>query len=162
MVLIGFLIGVFLPLFTWILEINRYDLNFSLTSIEYIHLKEFSIFIIDTTPFFLGIVFYILISYAIKIRISLEKTIEGMNKVLEKNSEFAKKIGQGDLQTNIEVEEADNLGSSLLLMRNNLIDVLTEDYITTARAKGLSENNVLFNHAFRNPITTINPRKDIH
>jgi peptide/nickel transport system permease protein len=43
-------------------------------------------------------------------------------------------------------------GYYLILMRNNLIDVLTEDYITTARAKGLKEREVLFNHAFRNAV----------
>ncbi|MFW9928751.1 MAG: ABC transporter permease [Candidatus Thorarchaeota archaeon] len=43
-------------------------------------------------------------------------------------------------------------GQYLLIMRNNLVDVLTEDYIVTARAKGLSENTVLYKHAFRNAI----------
>lgn len=43
-------------------------------------------------------------------------------------------------------------GAHLILMRNNLADVLVEDYITTARAKGLRENSVLFNHAFRNAV----------
>lgn len=120
--LIGFLSGVFLPLITWVIAINRYDVKLNFSSILYIHSKEFSIFIIDTTPFFLAIVFYILISYAIKIRINLENTIDRMNIILEKNSEYAKKIGQGDLQTNIEITENDNLGKSLLLMRNNLIE----------------------------------------
>ncbi|OLS20224.1 MAG: Dipeptide transport system permease protein DppB [Candidatus Heimdallarchaeota archaeon LC_3] len=49
-------------------------------------------------------------------------------------------------------------GSYLLLMRNNLVDVLTEDYIVTARAKGLPESTVLYKHAFRNavlPMVTI-------
>lgn len=41
-------------------------------------------------------------------------------------------------------------GGYLLLMRNTLIDVLTEDYIVTARAKGLSERAVLYGHAVRN------------
>lgn len=43
-------------------------------------------------------------------------------------------------------------GSYLLLMRNNLVDVLTEDYIVTARAKGLPESTVLYKHAFRNAV----------
>ncbi|MHA2351672.1 MAG: ABC transporter permease, partial [Candidatus Thorarchaeota archaeon] len=34
-------------------------------------------------------------------------------------------------------------GGYFLYMRNNLIDVMTEDYILTARAKGLDENQVL-------------------
>lgn len=42
--------------------------------------------------------------------------------------------------------------------RGTLLDVLNQDYIRTARAKGLSERTVIMRHAFRNtliPITTI-------
>ncbi|MBT6842530.1 MAG: ABC transporter permease [Candidatus Melainabacteria bacterium] len=43
-------------------------------------------------------------------------------------------------------------------MRGNLLDVLREDYIRTARAKGLPENKVIYKHALRNamnPLITI-------
>jgi peptide/nickel transport system permease protein len=40
-------------------------------------------------------------------------------------------------------------------MRGNLINILTEDYIQTARAKGLNENQVLYRHAFRNAILPV-------
>jgi peptide/nickel transport system permease protein len=42
--------------------------------------------------------------------------------------------------------------------RASLLDVLNQDYIRTARAKGLTERTVIMRHAFRNaliPITTI-------
>jgi len=45
-----------------------------------------------------------------------------------------------------------------LIMRNSLTDVLTEDYITTARAKGLTNRQILSNHAMRNamlPVVTV-------
>lgn len=45
-----------------------------------------------------------------------------------------------------------------LIMRNSLTDVLTEDYITTARAKGLSNKKILNDHAMRNallPVVTV-------
>jgi peptide/nickel transport system permease protein len=45
-----------------------------------------------------------------------------------------------------------------LIMRNSLTDVLTEDYIVTARAKGLSNRAVLHDHAMRNamlPVVTV-------
>ncbi len=41
------------------------------------------------------------------------------------------------------------LGISLV-MRNALIDVMTEDYVTTARAKGLSHRQILKDHALPN------------
>ncbi len=45
-----------------------------------------------------------------------------------------------------------------LIMRNSLTDVLTEDYIVTARAKGLSNKAILHDHAMRNamlPVVTV-------
>ncbi len=38
------------------------------------------------------------------------------------------------------------------VMRANLLDVLGMQYVQTARAKGLSENVVIWKHAFRNAI----------
>lgn len=43
-------------------------------------------------------------------------------------------------------------------MRSSMLEVLTQDYIRTARAKGLKERNVIWLHAFKNaslPIITI-------
>jgi peptide/nickel transport system permease protein len=40
-------------------------------------------------------------------------------------------------------------------MRNSMIDVLAEDYITTARSKGLSEAKVIFKHGVRNGVMPI-------
>jgi peptide/nickel transport system permease protein len=55
------------------------------------------------------------------------------------------------------------LGSWILpvnmrLIRSGMLDVLTQDYIRTARAKGLTEKKVLIKHAFRNaaiPLITV-------
>ncbi|MCX5973478.1 MAG: ABC transporter permease, partial [Coprothermobacterota bacterium] len=50
------------------------------------------------------------------------------------------------------------MGEYALIMRNSLVDVLTEDYITTARAKGAPERRVLRSHALPNamiPMVTI-------
>lgn len=51
-----------------------------------------------------------------------------------------------------------SFGSWALYTRNVLLDALTQDYIVTARAKGLSERTVLYRHAFRSvlpPIVTV-------
>jgi peptide/nickel transport system permease protein len=40
-------------------------------------------------------------------------------------------------------------------MRSSLLNVLTEDYITIARAKGLDERTVLFKHALKNAILPV-------
>jgi len=50
------------------------------------------------------------------------------------------------------------LASITLFVKNGMLDVLHQDYITTARAKGLSERKVVYQHAFRNallPLITI-------
>jgi peptide/nickel transport system permease protein len=39
-----------------------------------------------------------------------------------------------------------------LFVRNGMLDVLHQDYITTARAKGLPERDVVFRHALRNAL----------
>ena len=41
------------------------------------------------------------------------------------------------------------------LLRANLLETLSEDYIRTARAKGLSERRIVFNHAVRAAITPV-------
>jgi len=41
-------------------------------------------------------------------------------------------------------------GSYFLLTRASMIEVLSEDYLVTARAKGLRERTILFKHAFKN------------
>lgn len=40
-------------------------------------------------------------------------------------------------------------GSWALYSRNMLVDALTEDYVLTARAKGVKERSILYRHAFR-------------
>ena len=45
-----------------------------------------------------------------------------------------------------------------LFVRNGMLEVLHQDYITTARSKGLKENRVIYGHALRNallPLITI-------
>jgi microcin C transport system permease protein len=44
------------------------------------------------------------------------------------------------------------LTSHTLLMRNSMLEVIQQDYIRTARAKGLPEKLILFKHALRNAI----------
>lgn len=44
------------------------------------------------------------------------------------------------------------VGSLTRYFRSNMIDVIRQDYIRTARAKGLKEKKVLFTHALRNAL----------
>jgi peptide/nickel transport system permease protein len=46
-------------------------------------------------------------------------------------------------------------GLPLLLMRNNMLDVMEEDFITMARMKGLSEWRIMLRHAARNALLPV-------
>jgi peptide/nickel transport system permease protein len=51
-----------------------------------------------------------------------------------------------------------SLASIIRYVRGAMLEVLSKDYIKTARAKGLSEKTVIYYHAFRNaliPVVTI-------
>lgn len=51
-----------------------------------------------------------------------------------------------------------SVGSLMRYTRTNMLEVLSADYIRTARAKGLSEKKVIYHHAFRNtliPLVTV-------
>jgi peptide/nickel transport system permease protein len=48
-----------------------------------------------------------------------------------------------------------SIGAVFLTMRATMIDVLAEDYVTMARAKGVPERAVLFKHTLRNAIIPI-------
>ncbi|MHA1710685.1 MAG: ABC transporter permease subunit, partial [Candidatus Freyarchaeota archaeon] len=50
------------------------------------------------------------------------------------------------------------LGIYFLVTRNNMLNVSAEDYVTTARAKGVNTRSIIFRHILRNailPITTV-------
>lgn len=51
-----------------------------------------------------------------------------------------------------------SLAGTVRYVRNAMVEALNQDYIRTARSKGLSEKVVIYSHAFRNaliPVTTI-------
>jgi peptide/nickel transport system permease protein len=48
-----------------------------------------------------------------------------------------------------------SIGVYSRILRANVLDVMGEDYVRTARAKGLSERRVLIHHVLRNSLTGI-------
>jgi peptide/nickel transport system permease protein len=48
-----------------------------------------------------------------------------------------------------------NAGYLTRVTRNQMLEVLNQDYIRTARSKGIKEVLVLYNHAFRNALITL-------
>lgn len=48
-----------------------------------------------------------------------------------------------------------SVASALRYVRNAMIEALSQDYVRTARAKGLSEKIVIYSHAFRNALIPV-------
>ena len=48
-----------------------------------------------------------------------------------------------------------SIGGRMRMTRTNMLEVLSSDYIRTARAKGLSETKVIYKHAFRNTLIPV-------
>jgi peptide/nickel transport system permease protein len=48
-----------------------------------------------------------------------------------------------------------SMASKLRFMRSSMLESIGQDYVKTARSKGLSEGKVLFKHAFRNALLPI-------
>jgi len=134
--LITFIIGFLFPLIAWTIQIIFEKIYFSISSIIYIHSKTPILYIIDSAPFVLALTTYLLSSYTSKKYSEISKDISRMNKLLEKNTDFANRIGKGDLQTQFTPESNDPLGQSLIQMRNNLIETQKRESKITWVAKG--------------------------
>jgi peptide/nickel transport system permease protein len=48
-----------------------------------------------------------------------------------------------------------HLAGDILLMRTSMLEVLGEDFVTTARAKGLKERTIMYKHAARNAMLPV-------
>jgi len=159
----GVIIGLIFPVVAWIIDItiNKIDLN--IADLWDMHLENPIHFIVDLAPFILGIIFYILINNKNKVTENLYNIIKIRNELISRNSIFAKKIGEGDFSADIEVAEEDIIGTSLLLMRNNLVATYQKENEQNWIAKGkeiisdiLRHNNNLYNLAYETVISLVN------
>ena len=86
--------------------------------------------------------------------------ISGLHSLGYDNLPWYDKIGDTlqHLVLPVFISALSGLAGIALFVRNGMLDVLHQDYITTARAKGLKEDTVVFRHALRNallPLITI-------
>ncbi len=118
--ILGFILGILFVILSWIIEIWAKSMSFELSSISYIHSDSPSLYLIDLLPFILGFGFYWFVKTVEEIIERLEKNIEELNATIKRNLNFARQIGEGNLDVEIHVPPDDELGQALLLMRNNL------------------------------------------
>jgi PAS domain S-box-containing protein len=117
----GFIGGILFPLLAWIFEFIFHKWPLKLDSIVQFHLTNPIHFIVDFAPIVLGFSFYYIAYNYNRGRAYLNSVIHERNELIQKNSELANRIGQGDFNVETEhIDESDRLGSALLLMLNNL------------------------------------------
>lgn len=114
----------------------------------------FSLFGISMPSFFFGLL--LIFGFSVKLKwfpingmINPGSTTTGFVRVLE--------VGHHMVLPAI-VLTISSLASLVRYTRNGMLDVLNQDYIRTARSKGLSEKVVIYKHAFRNaliPLVTL-------
>ncbi len=118
--IVGFLLGVFLMLIAWWIDLMAFSYKFNFYGLSSIHYRHPSLFIVDVLPFILAFGFWWFYNFTESLRENLQKTIEELRQKIERNLEIARKIGEGNLDIEFDVPPDDELGQALLLMRNNL------------------------------------------
>ena len=141
----GFLLGLLIVLLGWGLSLWLGNHSLSFNSIGLIHKQSPSIFVLDFAPFFLAYAFLFFYRRMEFIRMHLENTIEQMEEVISRNLDIAKRIGEGNLDFEIDIPSDDDLGQALLLMRDNL----KATYQREAQMSWISRGKEIFNEILR-------------
>ena len=132
----GILFGLLFPTIAWIINIIQFKIEFNIKALWEMHLDNPIIFLINIAPFVIGTIFYYFFKNSEFVKKELKTTITERNNIIQKNSEFAKKIGEGELSEKIKVSKDDVLGKSLLLMRDNLLKTYQRETEQNWIAKG--------------------------
>ncbi len=121
-VVIGMAIGLAIPVCAWMIDFIAADVLVNIHSFIGIHLLHPSLFFVDLIPVATAICLYLYISHQEKIHAFFRDKIRQRDELIEKNADFAKRIGQGDYTSPFEpYGNEDALGKSLLRMRDNLV-----------------------------------------
>ncbi len=109
----------------------------SLTLIGVLHKINPLLFVLDLMPIVFGGLAYLFAKRGEKNRTYLQEILSDRNLIIQKNAEFAKRIGEGDFSVDVEmVDKSDTLGNSLLIMRNNLLATYQKETEQNWIAKG--------------------------
>jgi peptide/nickel transport system permease protein len=127
--------------------------------------KQYSLFDKSTTVFvFVGFAmptFWLALLLMILFGVNLGwLPISGLKSMNYESLNFAGKIWDlaGHLALPVFVGAFGGLAGMSRYMRSNMLEVIRQDYIRTARAKGLPESKVIYKHALRNallPVVTL-------
>lgn len=114
-------VGIVLLIVSWVLGFIKMGSAASLESLANLHKNAPIYYIVDILPIILGILGYVFTQSHQETIQKLEDEILEKDQVINKNAQFAKKIGEGDFSANDEeIDDNDILGHSLRKMRENL------------------------------------------
>lgn len=115
------LLGLIFPIISWFVGFFTSDVEISFSGLWQLHLNAPLFFVVDSTPFVLGLLGYIITKSYRESTNELAYIIEEKDNLINNNARLAKKIGEGDLSTVAdEIDQSDVLGKSLMIMRENL------------------------------------------
>ena len=121
-IIIGISITIIIPLLSWVIDILKNGIPFSLSSIEKIHINNPSLWIIDFLPLIIVFVIHIYLKKQQKNKFKFQEILDKRNQHISKNANYAKQIGEGNYNLEFNnIEQNDILGKSLIVMRDNLI-----------------------------------------
>ena len=166
--LIGILLGVVFPFLSWIIDILIKNVDFNWNGFIAIHKQNPLHFIIDMAPIILGATAYILSKSFNNLKTDLEQSLKEKNLIIQSNAQIAKMIGEKNFEVAIEVNKGDELGRSLLIMRNNLAEANKKEAELNWIAQGKDKiSNILRLHnnidtlAYETLVALINYTKTI-
>ncbi len=118
----GFILGALFTMLAWSLYLLTNEYSFSFSGISQIHNENPLNYIIDLSPFILGLIFYFISDFFLKERIQLKKELTEKDQIIEQYSIFAKQIKEKEIIfNNIETSEEDTLNISLKNMRKDFL-----------------------------------------
>jgi PAS domain S-box-containing protein len=121
-VIAGTAVAFIVPGIAWAIDFIAGHLPVSFISIADIHINHPSLFLLDAVPVFVALILWLLTKTFEDNELYYTDLIKQKDNRIEKNADFAKRIGEGDYNSAFAPESNDTLGKSLLLMRQNLIE----------------------------------------
>jgi PAS domain S-box-containing protein len=119
--IIGAALGFLLLILGWFTCFIFYDVSITLKGLWALHAAHPVLYILDILPFLAGFLAYHASSQYLKRKEYFQQEINKRDEKINKNVEFAQKIGEGNYEVEIDIDESDVLGNSLLVMRDNLL-----------------------------------------
>lgn len=125
-VAITFLVGLLLPILAWVIDLFRYDLEFSISGIIELHSINTAFWILDILPFLFAFAIhkaYDIWAVSKTDYEDLRNQLENQTINIKRVSSFAEKIGNGEYDSKFEItDKNDTLSKTIQNLRDKLYE----------------------------------------